>query len=401
MRQPTIDQINEVLPGKHRSSFTKAVKALNEAGFTDGNGARITPQYLRLRLSSVDQSDDFDRASELVSSRNAKAKVFKLTKDVRELADALGTKDELLDGIADAVTLINEAPPVDYRPYLGDAAGRGMVVEALLSDLQIGKLTKEYNTNVAFKRLYEYGRALRFQIEKQIAAGYRVEKIVLALLGDIVESDKKHANSGRACDTSTAEQIRDAIFGLWTFVVKPLALLGIPMDVVAVGGNHDWDGHGIEQFRPGRNMLSYPLYEAIAMIAKEGGYENVNFVIPEGSYAIHEIYGQRVLYEHGVGVSVSEASMKSHKVKRTEQEANYITYFRMGDKHNVSTFNSGQYVVNGAFFGSDAGGTEYSGIAGFSSVAAQWVGFHLERADERLTLYDTFTIQLGHIKDDR
>jgi hypothetical protein len=70
----------------------------------------------------------------------------------------------------------------------------------------------------------------------------------------------------------------------------------------------------------------------------------------------------------------------------------------MGDKHNVTSFNSGQYVVNGAFFGSDHHGTEFSSIAGFSSIPAQWMGFHTPRDDSRFTLYDTFTIQLGHIK---
>ena len=88
-------------------------------------------------------------------------------------------------------------------------------------------------------------------------------------------------------------------------------------------------------------------------------------------------------------------------VSRGEQKGEYITYFRMGDKHNVSQFNSGQYVVNGAFFGSEGTGIEFSSIAGFSSVAAQWMGFHCPRksGDGRFTLYDQFVIQLAHVKE--
>lgn len=91
--------------------------------------------------------------------------------------------------------------------------------------------------------------------------------------------------------------------------------------------------------------------------------------------------------------------MKAHKIKRSEQEKRHFTYFRMGDKHTVTSFNSGTMVVNGAFFGATKGGTEYSGIAGFDSTPGQWMGFHVPRDDERLTLYDNFTIQLGHVNE--
>jgi hypothetical protein len=265
--------------------------------------------------------------------------------------------------------------------------------------LQIGKLSPNYNTLVARKRLFEFGRAILFQIEQKMSVGYRVEKIILGLLGDIIESDKKHKNSARATDTGTSEQIYDSIEGIFEFVLEPLARLGIELEVHCIPGNHDWDDHGLAMFEPGKQQLSWPLYKALELVTRTAGYSNVAFVIPEGSYSVATIYGQHVLYEHGVGVSVSEASMKQHKVKRAEQERKHLTYFRMGDKHTVTSFNSGQLIVNGAFFGAAAGGTEYSGIAGYSSVAAQWMGFHVPRTDNRLSLYDSFTIQLEHISE--
>jgi hypothetical protein len=272
-----------------------------------------------------------------------------------------------------------------------------MTVELLLSDLQIGKLAPGYNTQIARKRLFEFGRATRFQIEQKASVGYRIERIVLGLLGDIIESDKKHKNSARATDTGTAEQIFDAQLALFEFVIEPLARLGIELEVHCIAGNHDWDDHGLAMFEPGKQQLSWPLYKSLELVTKRAGYGNVEFVIPEGSYSIATIYDQHVLYEHGVGVAVSEAAMKAHKVKRAEQERKHLTYFRMGDKHTVTSFNAGQMIVNGAFFSAGPGGTEYSGIAGYSSVAAQWMGFHVARADKRLSLYDGFTIQLEHI----
>lgn len=376
-------------------TLTAAVKALN----AECRG-KVTIQLLRTWIANLDDTQiaaDYDRARELVRSRNAMVENNKLRSDVRSLVDQLGNKAAFLSTIEQIAGDLPLRDPVKHRPYMGAQSGTPVTVEVLLSDLQIGKRGPGYNTLVARNRLYEYGRALLFQIEQKAAVGYRIEKIVLGLLGDIIESDKKHANSARATDTGTAEQMYDALLHIFELVVEPLARLGIPMDVVCITGNHDWDDHGINMFEPGKQHLSWPLYRMLELVTRRSGYTHVAFTIPEGSYAVVDFYGQKALYEHGVGVANTEASMKAHKIKRAEQERAHITYFRMGDKHTVTTFNGGQMVVNGAFFGAGPGGTEYSGIAGYSSVPAQWMGFHVARNDNRLTIYDQFVVQLDHI----
>lgn len=367
---------------------------------TLGRGA-VSPQLLRYWLSTMDvtESHDEDRARELAKTRNALSTNNVLRRDNRALIDALGTKEDFLDGIVKAVAGIKKLRP--HKQYHQNKTGTPVTVELVFSDLQIGKLSSEYNTAVAFKRVEAYGKAVMMQIEQKIKLGFKVERVILAIIGDIIESDKKHDNSARATDTGTAQQIHDAVVAIWKFVILPLASLGVKVDLPCVTGNHDWDGHGITMFRPGREQLSYPLYKALELLAQTAGLDNFTFDVVDGSFAHQSIYGQRVLYEHGVGVSVTEQSMKAHKIKRTEQLGEFITYFRMGDKHNVSQFNSGQYIVNGAFFGSEGTGIEYSSIAGYSSVAAQWMGFHCPRAkgDGRFTLYDQFIVQLAHIKE--
>lgn len=77
----------------------------------------------------------------------------------------------------------------------------------------------------------------------------------------------------------------------------------------------------------------------------------------------------------------------------------------MGDKHSVSRFNEDTLIVNGAFFGckpSDLG-EEYSSVQGYSARAAQLVLFHVPRKkeDDRLTIYDSFLIQLNHITGEK
>lgn len=361
---------------------------------------KITVQLVRFWLARMDHTDHaagFDRAKEVTRSRNTMVENNRLRMDIRALTDAVGTKTGFEDTVRRMLEEMPERPPVDFKPFMGGQVGASMTVELLLSDLQIGKLAPGYSTAVARKRLFEFGRAAAFQIEQKASVGYRIERIVLGLLGDIIESDKKHKNSARATDTGTAEQIFDATEGLFLFVIEPLARLGIPIEIVCITGNHDWDDRGLNMFQPGKQQLSWPLYRTLELLTARSGYGNVTYVIPEGSYALTEFYGQVALYEHGVGVAVSESAMKAHKVKRAEQEKKHVTYFRMGDKHTVTSFNSGQLVVNGAFFGASAGGTEYSGIAGYSSVPAQWMGFHVKRNDARLSLYDSFVIQLDHV----
>jgi hypothetical protein len=394
---PELRTYDEVMTAVNNNpkSLTKAVKELNKLG-----GGRVTIQWLRQYLGRLDNEEvggTYDRAREVVRSRNAMAENTRLRKDVKALSEAVGDRDAFLDALARLADELPDRPPINFKDYIGSVEGVPVTVEVLLSDLQIGKLSPGYNTNVARKRLFELGRAACFQIEQKITAGYCVERIVLGLLGDIIESDKKHKNSARATDSSTSEQMFDAQQGLLEFVIEPLARYGIPLDVIAITGNHDHDDHGINMFEPGKNHLSWCMYRSLELITTRLGYTNTSWTIPDGSYAIVDFYGQKALYEHGVGVSATEAAMKAHKIKRSEQERQHLTYFRMGDKHTVTSFNSGQLVVNGAFFGASAGGTEYSGIAGFSSVPAQWMGFHVRRKDNRLSLYDNFVIQLDHI----
>ncbi|WP_321868538.1 hypothetical protein [Burkholderia ubonensis] len=375
--------------------MAKAAALLSELGH-----GKVSPQLARYWVSKLDSTElpeEQDRVKELAALRNTRTENNRLRRALDEALARVGTAEAFLDGVTDAVSTLNRERRQVTKPVKADPKGTPLTVEVLLSDLQIGKLSGTYNSDISMRRLKAFGEALLFQIKQKVTVGYNVERIILAIIGDIIESDKKHDNSARATDTGTAQQIHDATVGIYRYVIEPLAALGIRLDIIGVTGNHDWDGHGITQFRPGREQLSYPLYKALELLCQTAGMPHVTFDIPDGVFTTAHIYGQTVLYEHGVGVAVTEASMKAHKIKRSEQLGKYVTFFRMGDKHNVCSFNSGQYVVNGAFFGSDNEGIEYSSIAGFSSVPAQWMGFHTPRDDSRFTLYDSFVIQLAHI----
>lgn len=382
-------------------SVAKAAAELTALG--RGTVSRQLLRWWDADLNDVSSKKDKVLASAVASMHTSRASAAASRRSERALAKLVAEQADIEAALWRTLSSLNERPAtffnnVDASQLIGPVTGIPMTVECLLSDLQVGKLVAGYDSKVARRRLRAYTLAILQDMGRKAAVGYSIERIVLALLGDIIESDKKHENSARATDISTAEQLHLAQLYLFEEVIEPLAKLGIRMDIVCVTGNHDHDGHGIYSFRPGINHLSYGLYKGLELLSSKLGHGHVSYIIPAGTFTVLDIYGQLALYEHGVGVAVSEQAMRAHKSKRSEQLANHLTYFRMGDKHTVTSFNSGQYVVNGAFFGTDNHGAEYSGILGFCSVPAQWVGYHVPRKDSRFTLYDTFVIQLDHVR---
>lgn len=384
---------------KATETITSAAKELTKLG--RGKVSRQTLSYWLLHMDS-DVAEDVLEAEDFAKSEGAK-RTAQLTnnhlrKINRQVLDAERTKDEVLQGVEQAVAVMKDLPPINLVKMPKPVDGKKMTVEALFSDLQIGKLMDNYTTDISIKRMKEYTEVLIEKIYQHTANGYDIERIMFCMLGDIIESDKKHANSARACDSGTAEQMQNAIQYIYKLVIEPLASLGIPMDVICITGNHDHDGHGLEMFQPGKTQLSWPMYHSMRMIAEARGLDHVKFHIPEGAFHVNEIYGNHVLYEHGVGVGANPASMSKRVVDRTKQLHTYIDLYRMGDKHHICRFNNDKLIVNGAFFGDDRTGSEYSGICGYDGNIAQLVLFHVERKDVyRTSIFDTLAIQLGHI----
>lgn len=389
-----VDAYNSAVRAGVSSPFAHMAKVLT--GLGRGTVTNHMTRYWASNLDDTEVVEEVDRAKALIQKRNQQTANNHARRDNRALIDYINSRDTLEDTIENIVSSINERKPTPIK-IKDNPKGLPMTVEMLLSDLQIGKLGAGYNTEVAQKRLKEYGEAALFQIKQKADAGYRVERIVLALLGDIIESSQKHANSAKATDTDTAEQIHDSVVGIMEYIIDPLAALGIPLEIICIAGNHDWDGHGMDQWKPGRRMLAYPIYKGLELICKRSGYHHAKFCIPDGIYTVAEIYGHKVLYEHGVGIAATESAMKAHKIKRSEQMQEYISLMRIGDKHCVTFANAGQFIVNGAFFGATKEGIEYSEIAGYSSVPAQVMCFHVPRHDARSPLYDIFIVQLEHV----
>ena len=307
--------------------FATAAKELSLMG-----RGKVSPQLLRYWVSTMDDSEvegsvtqEVERTRELARARNMSTSNNALRRDMRAVLDENEILRDYRTLLADLK--IARSAPIKVKHSAG---GKKMTVEAIFSDLQIGKLSGSFNSDIARRRVAEYGDVLVAKIEQHIAAGYDVELIKLAVLGDVIESDKKHANSARGCDMGTAEQMKEATELLVELITK-LVNTGVKVETIMVTGNHDWDGHGMNSFMAGQEHLSWPLYNAVQMISEAlHGKDAVKFIIPRGAFHISNIYGMNVLYEHGVGVAASQAGLEKRRDQRAQQTGQHISLMRMG-----------------------------------------------------------------------
>lgn len=396
---------------KKKAEFIEAKKAegyiWDEVAkmFNKNYGTRVTGNALRKRYKVYkdtvefrDPKDEGESVDTLLKTRRSAVSAQNARKNLRKSLDAQNRLRDILSELENVTKTLPKQPKVKLQKR--SAKKTPMTIEALLGDVQVGKLMEDYNSEICKKRFIEYTQSLIFKIKQHQKQGYHIERIVLSMLGDMIEHSEKHHNSSRGTDCSTPEQIRLITEYLYSLVILPLSKLGIPMDVKCVTGNHENRHGGLQMYYPGREHDSWIFYNFLKMMCRETGLDNVTFDIAEGAFLTYDIYGHTVLIEHGVGVSATEAAMAGKVQRRSNQIKKHISFFRMGDKHHVARFNNDQYVINGAFFGSDVKGVEFSGIMGYHAPAAQVVFCYVPRdkKDVRTPLYDSFVIQLQHVR---
>lgn len=315
-------------------------------------------------------------------------------RDNLAILDHLNAQDELLASIQAATAKLATRPKVKLRKKA--AKGRTkMTVEMLLSDLHFGKKTAAFNHEVARRRMQHYTAVTLGEIERA-NKNFEVEHIVIAMLGDIIESSTIHgAESIAGCEFASAEQVQVAIEVLMEDVIEPLAQLGIPITIPAVVGNHD----RLEQYKtynlPGRNGLTWVIYKSLEMMTKQLGYKHIKWIIPDGIYCSLNIYGDEILYEHGDFIAGGHAAkaFSNHLVKRSQQLGKIFKAIRLGHWHTYSNFDNGAAIVNASLPGNDS----YADVLGFASNSGQVVSLYVQTKNRHTSYYHSLLVQLGEI----
>tara|TARA_Y100000588_G_scaffold170332_1_gene184132 strand:- start:5242 stop:6507 length:1266 start_codon:yes stop_codon:yes gene_type:complete len=324
------------------------------------------------QLDVLCESKDFNVSNLAKRLRTAQRTNNQLRKIQREVFDAEGdTEYDFASVMKDVVKdLVHVKPTVNY--VKGKKNKR--TVEILFSDLQIGKITEHYNTEVAIRALKYYGQEVLNKVLQ-----VKPERIVFAALGDNCEDNLKHnIQSAISTDTSNAQQLTNCIREVWKHVLLPLFSLGIPVDFHGVQGNHlSSTIKGMGNFYEGRQGWDFAIYSAWELLSETMGFDHVTFTIPEGIFGTYEIYGKRTVYEHGYELKgQGEGALQKLKEKRMNNTKKWIDRIVIGDRHHSEIFGCGDYVLNGAFFGIAREGVEYSGNLGFNANPMQTILVH-------------------------
>lgn len=327
--------------------------------------------------------------------RTAQRSNNQLRKIQREAFDS-GEEVPSLEKILSEMTGKIEKSPsrlLNYRPSI---SAEPATLEVLISDIQISKLTRHYNTENCLKAMKQYGKDLLQEITYK-SGKFRLERIVLELLGDLVEDNEKHnIQSTISTDAGMSEQIVLVTDALWEHVLLPLANLGVEMEVVCIVGNHGASTRkGMGSFKEGKYSFDYIIFKSLEKFTELTNLNNVTFNIPEGTFGTTQIYGRNVILEHGYNNNTTEKGMIDQMRKRGAQLKVHPTYWRQGDKHHFMCYGNGEQICNAAWFGVDTEGLEYSGILGFSSIPCQTLVWHTdEKSEGKSTVKDIVNIQV-------
>ena len=318
---------------------------------------------------------------------------YRLRKEANTALDALTIRDSILEEINKAIENwpLKRSPP---PPLVTSPHDQEAVVELLIGDTHFGAKTNKYNFNVARKRIREILKVAKFKID-ETQKRYKINKIVLGLLGDIIASYEFHGiSSAVAAEAVTPIQIVKAIEILFWELIHPLAVLGFKMEIPAVCGNHDRTSKDKPMNEPGNESISYIIYSSLEMLAKSLGLTNVTFIIPEKSYCIVDVFGRKVLFEHGDrGMRLDRRSAEQKINDRQSQLKEIISFFRFGHFHEYAQYGWGRCIANASLVGPDG----YSDNMGFATEAGQVLSVYVNTKNRKSPFYYSFMISVEDI----
>jgi hypothetical protein len=337
-----------------------------------------------------DMSDIEHRVKTLQEVVSTKRRNSRVAKDNKELLSYIEMKGDLIDAFR-AVLKAHDLPKLKVAKISRDKTKHNMTLELMLSDIHYGKKTATFNLEKCRERMREVTRVTLEEIERHKML-YNVERIIVALLGDIIESFTMHGlESAAGCEVGNEEQIRAAIESLFYDVILPLAATGIQIDIPAVTGNHDRTEEHRTYVNPGKENVTWVIYNMLRMLSEAHGLKNVNFYIPEGSFVVLDIYGSTTLYEHGDNCKGTDRkTLKSWMADRGKQIGKIIDFFRLGHFHEYVMYGRGEIIANESVPGPDS----YSDVKGYNSQAGQTLNYYIETKERPTSFFKSFPIYL-------
>lgn len=349
----------------------------------------IEVQKIYQKYNNIHETDDLYSIKKLKDMARVKKSNSFTSKENRTILQAWNDRDDILDAIREAA---QELGKLKIKPLKNSKSKKkkGMTKELLLSDIHFGKVTDTFNLEVCKQRLEEVVHATIGEIERD-SKYYNMDEIIVGILGDIIENYSMHVlESAKGCEFGNSKQIYEALINLFKIVIVPLNRLGIPMRVVCVTGNHDRDGQKRTYHNPGEENFTYIIYNALKDFSEVAGLKNIEFIIPIDPWALIEVYGNTVLYEHyDNSKNADRKGLEGLLTKRANQLSVTIDYMRGGHFHEPTSFRNGRIMINGCLTGTDS----FASVLGFNASASQTLNSFVN-SSRRYKMYRSFNILL-------
>lgn len=388
-REYTDAMIAEIVAKREEGQkFESITKFINKLYGTDKSVDAVRALYNRNKNIALTASAVGNIAvlKEIARTKRANSQ---RSKENRTILDALNNQDELLEQIEE---LVAQVKPYKTRPATKPVKGRtSMTMEALISDLHIGKLTNDFNLEVARQRLRKFVDVFYAEY-KRYGQLYNIDRVVLAIIGDLFENSVMHgAESLAGCEFQNPEQIRWCIQLLFEEVIQPIAALGVRIDVVGVAGNHGRQEKAKTYQLPTKNSLEWVILKTLQLLCEKTGQINVKWTITEGGYVVMDIYGNKILYEHGDLIKgYSRDACLKHLANRSSQVGYLLAGMRFGHIHTFMSYEDGRIISNASLCGADS----YSEALGYTSQPGMVINYYCDSKREN-KFYHSFLVQLA------
>lgn len=240
---------------------------------------------------------------DLYSDSNVQSKNEFLRKENSRLKNLVDKHKNVADELYHAILqeVKNNVKSIDVKPYKdsGKASTKApsLIFNPWNSDLQLGKTTPTYNTQVAYDRVELYTDYI-LEHYKDYANEYKLPAVNVYFLGDIVEGEGIYPTQPHQIDSSVFRQATVDAPQIYGAQIRRLAEVFETVNVVAVIGNH---GRLSRYANPESNM-DRVFYQTLYWMFAEN--PRINITIPQGHgenmfYAVDKIGNYSTLLIHG------------------------------------------------------------------------------------------------------
>jgi hypothetical protein len=175
------------------------------------------------------------------------------------------------------------------------------VAISLLSDLQIGKRTPTYNTDICKQRVEQLAAKIH-EITAAKRYAHNINQLRVYLLGDLVEGELVFPSQAHRIDASLYRQVCEAGPRILTGFLRSMLSQFKQVHVVGVIGNHGAvGGRSRKEMHPETNA-DFMLYRITREILSQESRLTWDLPFTEGErswYAVDTVLGHRFLLFHG------------------------------------------------------------------------------------------------------